>query len=127
MSLARLAEQIELSIQSIADEFGDWEVRPVAVWLVGRRCNVVFRSSQGSACKYFGYSFWRLVHAFPPEDVEYDLAGELTWYYMAGDYPATGSLSDGTYIDWRASANDALPRTIQELAAIAKEADIFLP
>lgn len=119
VNLARLFECIELSTEYIADEFGEWAVALEALWQSGDKYYAVFHATLAGTSKYFGYEFWNWeTRIAPVEDVETDLAGVLTWYYLAGDYPAMMSTSDGTYIDWRSGLGVDLPQNLSEVVEL---------
>lgn len=119
VDLVRLFEFIELSMERIEDEFGEWSVTLEALWESGNKYYAVFHATWDSKSTYFGYEFWsweqRVATA---EDVEADLAGLLTWHFMAGDYPTLMSNSEEDVIDWRTRTSSDLPRTLSELNRI---------
>lgn len=119
VDLARLFESIGRSLEHIADEFGEWEVTLEALWESSNKYYAVLHATLEGKSKYFGYEFWNWqTRVAPTENVEADLAGVLTWHFMAGDYAAQLSTSDGSFIDWRSGSSSELPRTLSELDAL---------
>lgn len=125
IDLTLLLKEIEHALPSIADGLSGWNVRPVAARQIKGTFDIIFEGQLAGRKRYFGYSIEPIpTRIRPVENLEADLAGEIIWAHLAGDYPLLRDPIDASSIDWRSIRPHSLPDTI-DAALTESEPEAF--
>ncbi|AKK04040.1 hypothetical protein [Corynebacterium epidermidicanis] len=120
-NLKILLSELEKKLPAISDEFSGWSVSPIAAWNNEQQTLVVFLAEKKQESRLFGFITSPIECRNPTGGrTESDFAGEIVWYYIAGDFPLSHQTPSRDEIDWRNAHNVSLPISWGEVLELSE-------
>ena len=100
-SLERFLKAIDRSVRISPGEYAGYDVEPIAAWIDNDYVKVVFESHPHHSEKkaLWAFASYRPIHSSQAVVPESEIANDIFFDGMAGDYPTLSNKSDGVHID----------------------------